>query len=64
LENIHIENTKDKDIYIKLTDNQNITHVIKQLLQHEIEIEEIHEILPSIHEIFINQVNKNKINAE
>jgi len=66
LENIHIEDTKDKDIYIKLAENQNITHVIKQLLQHEIEIEEVHEILPSIHEIFINQVNQNKniINAE
>lgn len=45
-------------IVIKLSEHINITQLLKKLIDIGMPIVGVHEILPSIHQIFIQQVNK------
>ncbi len=45
-------------IVIKLSEHINITQLLKKLIDTGMPIVGVHEILPSIHQIFIQQVNK------
>ncbi|MCB0507952.1 MAG: ATP-binding cassette domain-containing protein [Bacteroidetes bacterium] len=49
---------KNEVLIFKLKENQLPNDILKILLQHQIEITSMTEILPSIHEIFIQQVQE------
>lgn len=64
IENLDIQQSEGNSFWIKLKENQTISQVVKYLFSKEIEIEEVKEILPSIHEIFISQVRQFNMNNE
>ncbi len=51
----------EKNIVIKLEKNTTNNDILQFLIQKNIQISEFHEILPSLNEIFINQVEKPSI---
>lgn len=61
ISSLNILKTDKPYITVQLNEKQNITEIIKLLLNNDINIEEVHEILPSIHDIFIQQVNQHKL---
>lgn len=53
-----IQEEGDGFVVIKLPENKNITELLKLLIDNKIQVVGVHEILPSINQIFIQQVNK------
>jgi ABC-2 type transport system ATP-binding protein len=62
LDGVQFETISENSIHIILNENQNITSILKVLLDKNIDIIGVQEILPSVHEIFIAQVNQSKSN--
>lgn len=56
---LHVHEQSDKKIVFKLTENQTPNDMLKLLLQQQIEIVAMAEILPTVHEIFIQTVKEN-----
>ena len=57
---IDLMEVHDKEWKIRLSDNQNVNDVVRLLLDNHIAFNGISEILPTVNEIFIEQVNKTK----
>lgn len=57
-EDVEIQEKGLDFIVIKLSEHINITQLLKKLIDTGMPIVGVHEILPSIHQIFIQQVNK------
>ncbi|MCB0501057.1 MAG: ATP-binding cassette domain-containing protein [Bacteroidetes bacterium] len=49
---------QEKTLKFELTDHQNSNELIRALINHQVEIHGVTEILPSLNEIFINEVKK------
>ena len=57
---IDLMEEQDKEWKIRLNDKQNVNDVVRLLLDNHIAFNGISEILPTVNEIFIEQVNKTK----
>lgn len=55
---VSIQQKNEKSVLIQLQEQQTITDVIKLILEQQLPIVGVKEILPSVHEIFIQQVNQ------
>jgi len=62
LDGVQFKSISENLLHIFLNENQNITSILKILLDKNIDIIGVQEILPSVHEIFIAQVNQSKSN--
>lgn len=57
---VDIVSSEEKEWKIRLKDHQTVNDVVRVLLEAQIPFNGISEILPTVHEIFIEQVNKTR----
>lgn len=57
IQNIDIINLKDNEVEFKITNNEQINNILKNVLDH-VDMLKFIKVEPSLHEIFINEVGK------